>query len=118
MRECVVLVLALITASPAQDARTTGEFAKKCTPKVMHRSVGIGQPSIRVRKGEKSTGFSPVITFEILESGEVARAYIKPSSGFADVDQYALRLIRVTRYNRRPGCGTIESHADVTIDFR
>jgi|SRR6266496_2917375 len=91
---------------------------EKCTPKVMHRTVGIGQPSIRVRKGEKSTGFSPVITFEILESGEVARAYIKRSSGIADIDQYALRSIRVTRYNRRPGCGTIESHADVTIDFR
>ena len=43
-----------------------------------------------VRKGEKSTGYPPIVAFEILESGEVTNAFVKRSSGFANVDNYAV----------------------------
>jgi len=71
-----------------------------------------------VRKGEKATGLDPLITFQILESGEVTNVRLKRSSGVADIDEDALNWIQSTRYNRRPGCGVIESQASVTVDPR
>jgi len=72
---------------------------------------------ITVHKGDKSTGYSPLIAFEILESGEVANAHVRRSSGFADIDTYALNWVRTIRYSSRPGCGTIETEAAVSVDF-
>jgi hypothetical protein len=71
-----------------------------------------------VRKGEKSTGYSPIVAFEILASGDVADPFLKRSSGFANVDNFALTWIGKTKYNKRPGCGVIETQAVVTIDWR
>jgi len=59
----------------------------------------------------------PVIAFEIMESGEVMNARLERSSGIADIDAYALSWMRSARYNKRPGCGVIESKAAVIIDF-
>jgi TonB family protein len=60
---------------------------------------------------------APVIAYKVLESGRVANVYVKRSSGVADLDAFAVSSIRTTRYNRRPGCGTLESEATVNIDF-
>jgi outer membrane biosynthesis protein TonB len=60
---------------------------------------------------------APVIAYQVLESGSVVNAYVKRSSGVADLDAFAARSIRATRYNRRPGCRTLESEATVNIDF-
>ena len=75
------------------------------------------QTPIRIRKGEKSTGLSPVIAFQILESGGVAHAYVKRSSGIADIDTLALNWIRGTKYKAHSGCGVIETEADVSIHW-
>jgi len=91
---------------------------KRCTPKEVSHAPSPKQGGIRTRKGEKSTGFSPIIAFQILESGEVIHAYVKRSSGIAGIDTYALNWIQGTKYNIRSGCGAIETQADVTIDFR
>ena len=69
-------------------------------------------------KGEKVYGLSPIIAFDILESGEVANASVKRSSGISDVDSYALTSVREMRFAKRLGCGVTESQADVTIDWR
>jgi membrane peptidoglycan carboxypeptidase len=74
--------------------------------------------TIRVRPGEKSTKQTPVIAFEVLESGEIAEAVVYRSSGIADIDNYALASIRAMRYKERPpGCGVIDSKATVNVDF-
>ncbi len=46
----------------------------RCGPKIVSQAPPPKLKAIRTRKGEKSTGFSPVIAFQILESGEVAHA--------------------------------------------
>ena len=92
------------------------EYVQRCTPKVA-KSLRHGKaPDIHFRKGERYT-HSPVVAFEILESGEIANAVLKRSSGVADADKYALSWVRELKYNKRPGCGVVESKVDVTIDF-
>jgi membrane peptidoglycan carboxypeptidase len=74
--------------------------------------------TIRVRPGQRSTQQTPVIAFEILESGEVKNAVVYRSSGIADIDNFALAGVRSMRYNERPlGCGIIDSQAAVNVDF-
>ena len=90
---------------------------KRCAPKIVNQAPSPKEQSLRTRTGEKSTGFSPIVAFQILESGEVVHAYVKRSSGIADIDAYALKLIQRTKFNRRSGCGIIESESSVDIDF-
>lgn len=74
--------------------------------------------TIRVRPGEKSMKQTPVVSFEVLESGEVRNAAVYRSSGIADIDNFALASVRIMRYNERPhGCGIIASRAVVNVDF-
>lgn len=89
---------------------------QKCTPKVMSRAEHGESPQFHFRKGEKYL-HSPVVACEILESGEIAHAFLKRSSGVADLDNYAVRWVQQLRYNKRPGCGVVESEVDVNIDF-
>jgi hypothetical protein len=121
-RFAIVITLLLAVALPvglAQQQRTAEpEYdVKKCTPKVVHRKPLPNAPPITVRKGEKSTGYPPVIAFEILDSGELANAHVKRTSGVADIDAYALNWISGIKYNSRPGCATLESEATVLVDF-
>jgi TonB family protein len=91
-------------------------LAKLCNPSVV-KHLKVKQTSIQIRKGEKSSGFTPLIAFQIAESGEVINAHVKRSSGIRDVDDYALNSIKSTKYNARPGCPVIESEASVNIDW-
>jgi len=72
---------------------------------------------VHAGKGEKSSGYGPIVEFEILESGEVARAHIKRASGIAEIDAFALNSVQSVKYNHRPGCGVVETEASVTVDF-
>jgi len=124
MRCLVITISFLLVIPPAglaqqqRKAESESEHdVKMCTPKVTHRKPLSKAKPITVHKGDKSTGYSPLIAFEILESGEVANAHVRRSSGFADIDTYALNWVRTIRYNSRPGCGTIETEAAVSVDF-
>jgi hypothetical protein len=78
---------------------------QRCTPKVLRHARQRETSRRFARKdGEKSTGYSPIIAFEILESGDVANPFVKRSSGFANVDNYALTWVQETKYSKRPGC--------------
>ena len=44
---------------------------QRCTPKVLSHAPERKTSQRFVRKGEKSTGYSPIVAFEILESGDV-----------------------------------------------
>jgi len=122
---CFVAVLSLCVGNTAtaltqdESKGKNGEaktLAKRCNPVVIKHSK-LKKTSIQVRKGEKSSGFTPLIAFQIAESGEVINAHVKRSSGIRDVDDYALNSIRSTKYNPRSGCPVIESEADVIIDW-
>lgn len=73
--------------------------------------------STRMRPGERYQN-TPVISFEVLESGQISNAIVSRSSGVADIDNYALDGIKNMRYHDRPpGCGIIQSQATVNVDF-
>jgi TonB family protein len=113
----LLTALLLLTPVIAQEERKDPEkYLKKCQPKVVKHGPIPKGTDIVVRKGEKVTG-APLISFQILESGEVTNASVKRSSGLANVDRYALDWIRGTKYNARSGCGVIESEASVLIHW-
>jgi TonB family protein len=89
--------------------------SKRCTPKIEKQPPLPKNLAVRTRKDEKGTGYPPLISFQILESGRVAHARVKRTSGFAEIDRYALEWIRATKYNTRSGCGVIATEADVLI---
>jgi TonB family protein len=89
---------------------------RPCVAKVL-RTNRKKFPSSKFRKGEKYK-HSPVVSYEILESGEIAHPILKRSSGVAEVDRYALKWVQGLKFSERPGCGVIESTIDITIDFR
>jgi len=91
---------------------------QECTPKAVGHSPQRKPLHFRVRNGEKSSGYDPIVAFKILESGKVVHAFVKRSSGIAELDDLALTSIRETQYNKRPGCGIVESEAAVTVDWR
>jgi TonB family protein len=115
----VFLLLVALRAEVAQQPqKSEAKYGvKKCKPKVVSNKPIAKPKTIHMGKGEKATGYSPVIAFSILESGDVVNAHVKRSSGIADVDAYALNSIQGTKYNNRPGCGTLETEADVLIHF-
>ncbi len=114
-----VLFTGRVNAIPAQNKpdkhdANRSDLAKRCNPTLVRSSSPKGKP-IQVRDGEKSSGFTPIVAFEILESGKVTNVRLKRSSGMRDIDDYALNSIRSHRYNSRPGCPVIETKADVLI---
>jgi len=120
MRLFAILTLLLVVLSvngAAQDrTKAEQEYVQRCTPKVISRTGHGKSPEFHFRKGEKYE-HSPVVAYEVLESGEIAHAVLKRSSGVADLDKYALNWVRELKFNKRSGCGVVQSEFDVTIDF-
>ena len=115
----IALLLAVSAAFGTMQDRTKpeGEYdVHRCAPKAISRRGGKS-PAFHFGKGEKFRR-SPVVAFEILESGEIAHAIMKRSSGVAGVDSYAMKWVQELKFNKRPRCGVVESTVAVTIDFR
>lgn len=92
--------------------------ARRCAPKLLKERPRRGvDERIHIGKGEKYKN-SPVVAFQIQESGEVTNVVLKRSSGVANIDAHALASIRGLKFNKRPGCGVVESQGDVLIHFR
>jgi hypothetical protein len=116
----VVLLLFMLTvqSSPQKRQEAVPTFdVKRCTPKLFHKKPFPKPKTLQPRKGEKATGYSPLIAFEILESGEVVNVHLKRRSGIHVQDGYALDEIRASKFNSRPGCGTLEMQSDMLIHF-
>jgi TonB family protein len=92
-------------------------FPKRCNPIVVNKGK-VSPGEIHIRKGDKPTGFTPLIAFGITEVGEVIDAHVKRSSGIREVDGAALNWIRSTKYNSRPGCPVIDNETNVLIDYQ
>jgi len=119
-RFAVVAALIITTAqtfSESARAPAAPVDSGTCTPLVVKQGDTPKSMGVFVQKGEKPTGYTPLISFQILESGKVANARVKRSSGFSRVDRYALESVRKTTYRARPGCGVIETTADVLIHW-
>lgn len=88
-----------------------------CTPR-LDRTVKASR-EIRANNDAKFGGYkrSPIVSFEVDEQGKIQNVTIKRRSGSAAADDLALNFVRHWKYKPRPGCGTLESHALVTIDF-
>src|SRR4051812_28449398 len=69
---------------------------KRCALMIASHGT-ITDGSIRTRPGENYQN-TPVISFEVLESGEIMNAIVSRSSGLADIDSYALIGIKSMRY--------------------
>ena len=120
MRSTIITVLLIAAFAPFSEAqdkiKIEGEYdVRRCAPHLISRDRNHSE--FHFRKGEKCR-HSPVVAFQILESGETANAILKRSSGVAEVDKYALKSVQEANFNKRPGCGVIESQLDITIDFR
>jgi hypothetical protein len=114
-----VLLLAVFTAfGAAQDkAKPKGEYdIQRCVPKPISKASGKS-PEFHFRKGEEYK-HTPVVAYEVLESGAMAHPLLKRSSGIAELDKYALKWVEELKFNKRPRCGVVESTVDVTIDFK
>jgi len=98
---------------PDADAQ---QLANHCNP-VIVRKPKLKRRSIHVRDGEKSAGYTPIIAFQIAESGKVIGPHVKRSSGIRDIDDVGLNFVRSRKYNPRPGCPVIDSEEDVMVDF-
>jgi TonB family protein len=113
----VALLVVLSSVGAAQDrTKAEAEYIQRCKLKATTHAVRGKSPEFHFRKGEKYE-HSPIIAYEILESGEIAHAFVKRSSGVADLDHYALKWVQEFKYNNRPGCGIVESQVVVNIDF-
>jgi len=115
-----ILLPTVLSAGFAQESEKSNlqYDLKRCKPKLLREKPAREPKTFKLRKTDKPSGYDPVIAFDILESGEVANARVARSSGVADQDAYALAWIRGWKFNGRPGCGTIEQTAAVTIDLR
>jgi TonB family protein len=113
------LLLAVFTAlGAAQDkAKPKGGYEiQRCAPRLISKRSG-NSPEFYFRKGEKHK-HSPVVVYEILESGEIAHPLLKRSSGVREVDKYALKWVQELQFNKRPGRDVVDSTLEVTIHFR
>ena len=113
-----MLVTMMSTVAAQEKPQADQKYdVKRCTPKIARHAQRPEHESIHIRPGEKSSGFSPIIAYQILDTGEVTQAHIKRSSGIADIDIHALNWIRGFKFNTRSGCGVIESETSVIIDL-
>jgi TonB family protein len=114
---CAGLTLTIVAIVASAQVKPTADqgYEVRCNPTAIASKPHPRIP-VRLRKDEKWTG-APVIAYQVLESGRVVNVYVKRSSGVADLDAFAVTSVRGTKYNKRPGCGTVESETTVSIDF-
>lgn len=99
-----------------KDAKTPAAYDfERCPVKIIKNGTSA---ALKIPPGSviKNT---PVVGFEVLESGTIRNAVLSRSSGLAEIDQYALETTRSIRFASRPsGCGVIAESMSLTIDFR
>jgi TonB family protein len=118
----LIFVVVALPVAKSQDKKdhadaAAQQIAKRCNPVLVKKSK-LKAKATRLREGEKSTGYTPIIAFQITSTGEVLNARVKRSSGIRAMDDSALSWVSSGRYNSRPGCPVVENEADVLIDIR
>src|SRR4051794_32131538 len=102
MRQLVIsaTILTCVCASVAQkDVKTQMKDVQICAPKVISNRSRGKPGDIHFRRGEKYK-HSPVIAYQVVDSGEITHAVVKRSSEVASIDKYALNSITELKYNK------------------
>ncbi|HKH98997.1 MAG TPA: TonB family protein [Candidatus Sulfotelmatobacter sp.] len=112
-----IISLSLVLAAVSFGGQSDSDHTTRCHPQLIR--PGSSSPHLRPKPGASFKGYkrSPIVTFDVDESGTVRNARIKRSSGALAADQLALAEVRQWKYKPLPGCGIAESKALVTIDF-
>jgi TonB family protein len=111
-----IVILSVAFEGIALGAQSDSDRNTRCRPQVLAPASSSG---LRPKSGTTFEGYkrSPIVTFEIDESGTVSRTKIKRTSGSRSADQLALDEVRQWKFKPLPGCGIVQSEALVTIDF-
>jgi len=94
----------------------SGPANNACVPSFESRLRPSFPGRFRYKKGETYKR-SPVIRFEIEESGKVSKPEVKRSSGVRDIDNWVLDQVKTWKFKPNPGCGIIEDETTFVIDF-
>lgn len=84
----------------------------RCSPAIVSKKPAAKPRNVQIKQGEH---YSTIATFMVLESGDVVNARVRRTSGNPDLDASALKAVRGIKYNKRTGCGTRLTEAE--IDF-
>jgi TonB family protein len=107
----------LVTSRDPSPEMMAHYDSKRCSPRIEKQSPSTIDDEVRLRKGEKVPE-SPVVAYEVLESGETSNLHLERSSGNEELDKHALDWVRRMKFNRRPGCGVIESKVSVMTHWQ
>jgi len=112
-----IIILSAAFAGIALGTQSDSDRNTRCRPQLL--APASSSPGLRLKSGTTFEGYkrSPIVTFEIDESGTVSRTKIKRNSGSRSADQLALAEVRQWKFKPLSGCGIVKSEALVTIDF-
>ncbi|MGH9891139.1 MAG: energy transducer TonB family protein, partial [bacterium] len=112
-----LFALFLVPAAAGIPATGPPEDSMERCWAVAVRQTAPDLKDFRLKEGERYKR-SPVVSFLIKDTGEVAEVKLKRSSGVRGIDRMVLDAVRKWKFNARPGCPDIEITTSVTIHFR
>jgi TonB family protein len=112
-----IVILSLALGAVAFGSQPGSDQNVRCHPQVI--PPASNSPVLRPKPGSNLNGYkrSPIVTFDVDESGALHQVKIKRSSGSRTLDDLALSEVRRWRFQPLPGCGNLQSEALITIDF-
>jgi TonB family protein len=112
-----IVILSMVFTAIALGAQSDSDRSARCGLQLI---APVSSPSgLRPKSSTTFEDFkrTPIVIFEVDESGTVSRAKIKRRSGSRSADQLALAEIHQWKFKAMSGCGIVQSEAMVTIDF-
>jgi outer membrane biosynthesis protein TonB len=108
----VALCWVIVVTGAAEERQTAAQYAvERCKPKIAKKASCQGAQSCSEKLGKSPQVFPPVISYEILESGEVTNAQVKRCCGFSAIDKFALNQIQAMKYNSRRDVGLLRGRS-------
>jgi TonB family protein len=113
LKDIVVTLEPLVEPSQAPE-ESPATLPPECLITKLESSSfpAFGSFSVQSYKG------SPIINFQITESGAVADAKMTRSSGVGEIDRALVTAVSQWKYKPRPGCPVIESEMSIMIHWK
>lgn len=90
---------------------------KPCVPQLAPGPSHGPSKELKFRKGE-TYRHSPVVSYQVDPDGTVSNVKLIRSTGVKDIDAFAVEWVKQLKYKPAPGCETLLTEVDITIDFR